>query len=327
MPISRCASRGVVERGRPKSHGLGRRAAFTLMEVLVVISIIGMLMALLLPAVQAARESARRMACQNNLKQLSLAVDEFHAAHGRYPPGRFGGPYGVGTTSRAWSWEALILPFLERGDAYRTGRIGDAPLDKSLATSIGLQILLCPTGAWLSDGPRSDAGNLDGMPVGRTTYKAVSGSNWGKDLTQPGSPWISTQWPNKGTNGSYDGVDDGDGPMFRSDYKTRRGKDNIFDGTSNTLLVGEDLPDANIWLSWPYANNAYGTCAIPPNVFKFAPTDWPNTWSFRSWHPGGLNFALCDGSVRWIDDRVELRVYRALGTINGGEIVGDDAWH
>ena len=141
-----------------------------------------MLMALLLPAVQAARESARRTACQNNLKQLSLAVDGFHAAHGRYPPGRFGGPYGGGPTSRAWGWEALILAFLERGDAYRTGKIGDARLDKSVATHLGLEILLCPTGASLSDGSRTDAGNLEGLPVGRTTYKAVSGSNWGKRL-------------------------------------------------------------------------------------------------------------------------------------------------
>ncbi|OYV80827.1 MAG: hypothetical protein B7Z73_18865 [Planctomycetia bacterium 21-64-5] len=296
------------------------------MEVLVVVSIIGMLMSLLLPAVQAAREAVRRAECQNNLHQLSLAVDGFHASQNRFPPGRFGGPYGVGPKSTAWSWQAEVLAFLERGDLFRAGQVGDAPLNKSLATNMGLKITLCPDGASLADGPRTDAGNFDGVPVGRSTYKAVSGANWGKDFSLDGNPTIPTQWPNKGTNGSYDGLDDADGPMFRSDYKTRRGKDYIRDGTSNTLLLGEDVPDANVWLSWPYANNAYGTCAIPPNVFRFAPNNWANTWSFRSRHPHGLNFALADGSVRWIDEAIELKVYRALATIDGQELIGDDAW-
>ncbi|HVC93827.1 MAG TPA: DUF1559 domain-containing protein [Pirellulales bacterium] len=306
---------------------LARRRAFTLMELLVVISIIGMLMSLLLPAVQAAREAARRAQCQNNLKQLSLAVDGFHGAHNRFPPGRFGGPYGVGKASRAWSWQAQVLAYLERRDLYDLGRIRDETIEQSIATSKGLQVVLCPDAASLAEGPRTDAGNLVGLPVGRSTYKAVSGSNWGVDTTQPVSQRLATSWPNLGTNGSYDGVDNADGPMFRSDYALRRGKDNISDGTSNTLLIGEDVPEANIWVSWPYANNAYGTCAIPPNVWSFPPVDWPNTWGFRSRHPGGLNFALADGSVRWVGDAVALRVYRALATIKGEELVGDDGWH
>lgn len=296
------------------------------MEVLVVISIIGMVMALLLPAVQAAREAARRTECQNNLKQLSLAVDGFHVANNRFPPGRFRGPYGVGPDSHAWSWQAQILHFLERRDLYDAGQIRDATIEQSSVRAMGVKILLCPTTASLADGPRSDAGNLHGVAVGRSTYKAVSGANWGADFSLPGNPQIPTKWPNIGTNGSYDGLDDADGPMYRSDYRVRRSKDDAADGTSNTLLIGEDAPEANEWLSWPYTNNAYGTCAIPPNIWGFSPGNWANTWSFRSRHPGGLNFALLDGSARWIDDRIALKVYRALATSRGQELIGDDSW-
>lgn len=306
-------------------HGLLLRRGVTLMELLVVISIIGMLMALLLPAVQASRESARRTQCQNNLHQISLACHGFLNAHGRFPPGHFGGSYGFGPGSHAWSWEAQTLPLIERFDLYRAGDIENATLSRSLATSQYISVFVCPSAA-IGDGPRLDAADLLGLPVGQATYKAVSGANWGDDDTQPTNVRITTDWRNQGANGSYDGLDNGDGVMFRSDYKSPRVIAQIRDGTSHTFLFGEDVPDANLWLSWPYANNAYGTCAIPPNNFKYPPVNWENTWSFRSRHPGGLNFAMADGSVRWIDDSIVLSVYRALATINGQEAIGDDAW-
>lgn len=299
-----------------------QRMAMTLTEVLVVISIIGMLMALLLPAVQASRESARRNHCQNSLHQLSLALANFNSSRGRFPPGRFGGQFGYGPSSRAWSWGADVLPFLERKDLYDLGRVQSSRLNSSVATSQQLTIFLCPSAG--VGGPRTDAGNLFGLPVGQATYKAVSGSNWGDDYTQQNNVQIATDWRNKGTNGSYDGLDDGDGIMFRSDFTNPRVIAQIRDGTSRTFLLGEDVPDENEWVSWPYANNAYGTCAIPPNMTQYPPADWQNTWGFRSRHPGGLNFAMVDGSVRWINDTIALPVYRALATINGQEVFGDD---
>ena len=315
---------GYAQRA-PNSHGLRyARRAMTLMEVLVVISIIGMLMALLLPAVQASRESGRRTQCQNNLHQLSLAVHGFQSARGRFPPGQFGGTFGYGPNSHAWSWEAQVLPLLERKDVYELGHVRDATLANSIATSQQISIFLCPSAG--ANGPRIDAGNLFGLAVGPATYKAVSGANWGDDDTQPVNVQIATDWRNKGANGSYDGLDNGDGVMFRSDYQNPRLIAQIRDGTSRTFLLGEDVPDENNWVSWPYANNAYGTCAIPPNNTKYPPGNWENTWSFRSQHPGGLNFAMADGSVRWVSDSIALPVYRALATINGHEVFGDDQW-
>jgi len=99
----------------------------------------------------------------------------------------------------------------------------------------------------------------------------------------------------------------------------------IRDGTSNTFMIGEDVPATNEWASWPYANNSQGTCAIPPNIRRpdgshYPAWNWQNNESFRSLHAGGLHFACADGSVHFIHDTIALPVYRALATIHGGEI-------
>ncbi|HVC98424.1 MAG TPA: DUF1559 domain-containing protein [Pirellulales bacterium] len=303
------------------------RAGVTLVELLVVVAIIGLLIGLALPAIQAAREAGRRTQCQNNLHQISLAVDGFYDSMRRYPPGQFNGTYGHGPNSRAWNWMAQVLPFSEQRNIFESGNVQNQTLSLSAATPAPIEFVLCPSSASVDDGPRLDAGNLLGLPVGRSTYKAVSGANWGDDTSLgPSAVPLATNWRHVGTNGSYDGLDNGDGIMFRSDYRSPRTKQIIRDGTSSTFLLGEDVPDENAWVSWPYANNGYGTCAIPPNLHGLDPADYPNTWSFRSRHPGGLEFAVADGSVRFVSGAIELDVYRRLATIHGNEPVADAAW-
>ena len=113
--------------------------------------------------------------------------------------------------------------------------------------------------------------------------------------------------------------------FYRSDSRRRLRLSDVRDGTSNTFMIGEDLPEKNRFCSWPYSNNTHGTGAIPPNVKRpdgseYDPADWPNVWSFRSWHPGGLNFAYADGTVHFISNTMNLKVYRAMATIRGGEV-------
>jgi prepilin-type N-terminal cleavage/methylation domain-containing protein/prepilin-type processing-associated H-X9-DG protein len=301
------------------------RTAFTLIELLVVLAIIGILIALLLPAVMKVREACARASCGNNLRQIALATHSFGDARGRLPYGQFLGPYGLGPNSQAWSWLAEVLPFLEQNNLFQQGRIPTSTLLGSSVLADRVPTFFCPSDSASLAGVTTLAGNLEGIPVGLANYKGVSGSNWGADF-QDHIVVLQTDWRHQGVNGSYDGLANGDGMLFRSDWVRRLRLLNVTDGTSNTFMIGEDVPALNWWVSWPYANNAYGTCAIPPNVHppgggQYDPNDWQNTWSFRSRHPGGLNFAFADGSVRFVPDSIDLDVYRALATINGGEVV------
>ncbi len=298
------------------------RFAFTLIELLVVITIIGILIALIVPAVQAAREAARRASCQNKLRQIALAANGFNGDHDRFPPGQCGGKYGFGPDSRSWSWLARILPYLEYQNLFEDGDIPRQTLRESGVADRQVALFLCPSDPSSWEGSRADAGNLEGFPVGQTNYKGVSGANWGSDGSQQTNN-IGTKWPNPGTNGSWDGLEHGDGIMWRSDIRRPVGARHVRDGLSQTFMIGEDLPERNTWCSWSYANNAYGTCAIPPNFTYEDPNWWPNTHSFRSAHPGGLNFAMADGSVHFVQESISLNVYRALATRAGKEVTSD----
>jgi prepilin-type N-terminal cleavage/methylation domain-containing protein len=316
------------------------KAGFTLVELLVVISIVGVLFSIVLPAVQYAREAGRKVTCKNHLRQVALATKMYHDTMKRFPYGHFIVQGNVGPDSRAWSWLARILPYIEENNLYREGRIPAATLRQSTIVDRPIPLYLCASDEFSQRGPRSDAGNLGrealgGVPiaVGQTNYQGVSGANWGTDGSQPQLEDIGSDWRNAGrhnggtdrdTPASYDGLDNGDGIMWRSDYLKPRAIRHVRDGQSKTFLAGECLPEKNRYVSWPYANNAYATCAIPPNVVPapgrdYSPGWWPNVCGFRSAHAGGLYFAMIDTSVRWVEDGVELGVYRAQATIAGGD--------
>lgn len=312
----------------PKKFAPSRpHSGFTLIELLVVIAIIAILIGLLLPAVQKVREASNRLRCANNLKQLALAVHSYHDSQGRIPFNTYGGEYGLGAQSTAWSWLARLLPHLEQQNIYFAGGVPTQSLLRSGIISEQFPLFLCPSDGYSNAGPRGDAGNLEGLPIGQTNYKGVSGANWGDDLQGDGANF-PTFWRNLGANGSFDGHAMGDGIFYRSDFQRSLRLSHIRDGTSSTFMIGEDLPEMTQWCSWPYANNANGTCAIPPNIgvgneYDFPKWNWQNNESFRSRHPQGLQFAHADGSVTFVRESISLSTYRALATIAGAEVVSN----
>jgi prepilin-type N-terminal cleavage/methylation domain-containing protein/prepilin-type processing-associated H-X9-DG protein len=333
------------------------RRAFTLIELLVVIAIIAVLIGLLLPAVQKVREAANRARCSNNLKQLALGCHSYHDVFSSLPrdgdqfhirqshdkswvgsmPFNEPGTGCCGVTGPHWSWIARLLQQVEQDNLSNQGGIPNNSLDKALAVLVAdLKVLTCPSD--LSPRLRTTSADLNPTNVAVTSYKGVSGSNWGADFfPKANESRFNTTYPNEGTNKSYNGLENGDGIFWRADIRKGNLKiTDINDGTSNTFMIGEDVPEMILWNAWSYANGATGTCAIPPNTgitiptgspLKLGPPDngnWPDRYSFRSRHPGGLQFALADGSVRFVRDSIPLQTYRALATIKGGETGSPD---
>jgi prepilin-type N-terminal cleavage/methylation domain-containing protein/prepilin-type processing-associated H-X9-DG protein len=321
------------------------RRAFTLIELLVVIAIIAILIGLLLPAVQKVREAANRMSCSNKLKQLALGCHSYHDTNGTLP--RNGNANGLATSHGAngtgccglnntprWSWIARLLPYVEQDNLARQANIdvGNANTAGARTTEATiLAVLTCPSDT-TQPRTRTNSADLGGILVAVTSYKGVSGANWGADF-YPNESNFSTPYRNLGTNGSFNGLENGDGMFWRADIRSGPlGFAAVTDGLSNTYMIGEDVPEFIAWNAWPYPNGAIGTCAIPPNTGITVPPlgaaagygDWPRRYSFRSRHTGGLQFAMGDGSVRFVRDTIPLNVYRATATISGGEVIGDN---
>jgi len=319
-----------------------KRPAFTLIELLVVIAIVGILIGLLLPAVQKVREAAARLQCQNNLKQIALACNHYHDAYKFLPRG---GVASWDQNGPTWSFLALLLPFVEQADLYTQCNIPTDPISAHPAqVQTQLSVYLCPSDPVSFNGPTTADTSIGPGPCtayGISNYNGVAGANWGGDPGRTG--WVPQGyipiWSRQGTNSSnWDGFANGDGCFAWKDvngFLVSQGynvpdPDNrrlrltgITDGTSNTFMLGEVSTVYNVSCTWVHTTDSLATCAIPPNnlVDVSNPTNWTMVQSFRSFHSSGLHFACADASVHFVTDTIDLNTYRALATIQGEEVV------
>jgi prepilin-type N-terminal cleavage/methylation domain-containing protein/prepilin-type processing-associated H-X9-DG protein len=312
------------------------RLGFTLVELLVVIAIIGILIALLLPALQVAREAARRAQCTNNLKQLGLSVQLYDETHKMFPisigPEREGPKPSAQTNGKGWI--ISILPFIEQQALYKeweprfqghmtwagTGGIaaggGRTPLPWIMDKQ--LPFLNCP-----SDPASLEISVLEyqwgGKRVALTSYKGVIG-----DTRMGGTSSV-----HQGTEPDCHNTTKCNGIFYRNNYQEPIKRRKIKDGTSNTFMIGEDVPLYNHHSAAYYANGDYCSCHGPVNYMPpydgrnaqdpYHANDWWNAMTFRSRHPGGANFCLVDGSVQYVNDTISHPTYRALCTKSGNE--------
>jgi prepilin-type processing-associated H-X9-DG protein len=265
------------------------------------------------------REGANRASCANNLRQIAVGVFAYHDAMGYLPvnsqqASESEWDWEHQSRLQSWSWLARILPYLRQSGAPQSSSHLQCSLGQCTdLLSMPVKTYFCPSDNARVQGVSTNRANLEGIPVGLTNYKGVSGSNW---------CW--GDWYNPGPTGDCNGLKAGDGLFYPEDWHSPRRLTDITDGMSNTFMVGEDIPSKDTHCSWPYANNAVGTCAIAPNARRsdgseYAPTDWGNVYGFRSRHPGGLQFVLADGSVRFVSNHIPLLVYRSLATMAGSE--------
>jgi prepilin-type N-terminal cleavage/methylation domain-containing protein len=281
-----------------------RRRGFTLIELLVVIAIIAVLIALLLPAVQQAREAARRSACQNNLKQIGLALHNYHDVHKRFPPGYVTTNPGL-TNNTSWCrsggfqrapWTVMILPYIDQAPLYARfdfnvpfvdGSNQMAPPNSNVV--VPLEVYSCPSNI------RTTTNEL--FP----SYFGVSGGGTVADCG------------NTGCSAANERAHFVGGMMYAG---SRIGMRDATDGTSNVFLVGETRYAGAAW----GASAKQDTCTLPQTlagtqeqINLHAGAGVHSTRGFSSYHTGGCHFLLGDGSVHFVSENIDLATYRQLG--------------
>ena len=298
-----------------------RSRGFTLIELLVVIAIIAILIALLLPAVQQAREAARRTQCKNNMKQLGLALHNYHDVHGAFPSGWIavdGRVQSAHDGLNGAGWGTMILPFIDQAPLYSKF---DANLAIHDPANIDFINNVLPAWQCPSD-PKPDKWEIEEEGSPGTVLATLPTANYiGAFGTEeldgceepPGTAPVASNGQCRG-NG-----------MFYHNSRVRMR--DITDGTTNTYMIGErrTRPDLGWFSTWP------GMVAEGEEAFQrilgsadHVPNDpVSHLDDFSSSHVGGAQFVLGDGSVRFISENIDHGLYQSLATIRGGEVVGE----
>lgn len=305
----------------------GRRA-FTLVELLVVIAIIGVLVALLLPAVQAAREAARRMSCTNNLKQVGLALHNYHDTYQGFPPGEIQlGGLGVQSLS---NWAIMILPYLEGTNVasqYNNSKTNEDAAN-AFVRELDLPVYNCPSDPMAKKKSKPASGSGSGLVYDHGSYRCVGGR------AEPGSTGFWDNSEAKNCPQHYKGVLHWVGKDGTYEL-TNETMGSIIDGTSNTFMVGEyttmTTPTRGTYWAYSYASYNSSDTSDQPRMLladydkckNISGAGGENACKrgFGSMHPGVTHFALCDGSVRAVQVNINMPLYAALGTIAGRESV------
>ena len=326
-----------------------RRRAFTLIELLVVISIIGVLIALLLPAVQMAREAGRAAQCKNNLKQIGLALQAYQASRNVMPMSTTVGN-GHGLNHSCFT---LLLPQLEQNAIYASYNFYVEDFDPANSTAVTSSIatFICPTMPNPQPKPGSSITYQVAYATGTNsgTYPSTAtwgfapghyGANWGGDHPTPfGDPRVYAATGTANYVAKFGGYR---GPImavlinYPAIGVTPAGStrcwqlEGLKDGTTNTIAFGEKRDgfgwavggyggsEFDVWLSPTYSDPTPVGNNPPPPSFGFAYSG--------SYHPGGAHFAFCDGSVRWLKSSTSQPVWYALTTRDGKEVISSDSY-
>lgn len=309
----------LVSPTRESRHKVG----FTLIELLVVIAIIAVLIALLLPAVQQAREAARRSQCKNNLKQIGLALHNYHDTHRTFPPGVIDSSAELDARSSGWGWATFILPFIDQSTLYSSLEVSTKSLDQHRGTNLEttstsqmktpIETYMCPSDA----SPNINANRANNA---KTNYCAVYGS-FNLASSSPGNP--ERYPPFNNAHMSFNGMFAGNSKIQMRD---------IIDGTSNTFAIGEIQAQGRkggIWVG-SFGLNRWAGVVFPTNTTllinaaqgKTHPT-WGADHVFSSSHVGGAHFLKADGSVSFISENLNATTYENLGNRRDGNVLGE----